>query len=160
MAEIVDLFVPDEFQVPVELTHDRFRLVPLEPEHNSGDYAAWTSSISHIRSTPGFEGYGWPTSMTLEENLRDLRQHAEDFRRRVGFTYSVMVDDAIVGCVYIYPRPEPGSAVVRSWVTGDHAELDGPLYDAVWQWLDKRWPFASVDYAPRKCEPASHGGAA
>src|SRR5689334_22886714 len=34
-------FVPDEFDVPRELTTPQFRLEPLGPEHNEEDYEAW-----------------------------------------------------------------------------------------------------------------------
>ena len=47
--------VPDGFAVPRELVAERFRLEPLGPQHNERDHAAWTSSIEHIRSTPGFD---------------------------------------------------------------------------------------------------------
>jgi hypothetical protein len=73
-------FVPDDFAVPRELVTGDFRLEPLGPQHNAGDYEAWTSSIDHIRATPGFGDGTWPNpEMTLEENLADLRRHAEDF---------------------------------------------------------------------------------
>ena len=49
-----------------------FRLEPLGPEHNAADYAAWTASIGHMQTTPGFAGTGWPHPMSLAENLRDL----------------------------------------------------------------------------------------
>jgi hypothetical protein len=52
-------FVPDDFAVPRSLVGDGFWLEPLGPEHNEGDYQAWTSSIAHIRATPGFEGRSW-----------------------------------------------------------------------------------------------------
>ena len=47
-------FVPPDFAVPTEVTFGDVRLLPLGPEHNSADHAAWTSSIDHIRATPGF----------------------------------------------------------------------------------------------------------
>src|SRR5439155_1549454 len=47
-------FVPGEFRPPRELVADRFRLEPLGPQHNEDDYDAWSSSIEHIRATPGF----------------------------------------------------------------------------------------------------------
>jgi hypothetical protein len=87
--------------------------------------------------------------MSLEENRRDLVRHAEDFRRRVGFTYSVLAGDEVVGCVYIYPTDQPGHAEVQSWVTAARAELDKPVHDAVAAWLRDSWPFAGVSYAPR-----------
>ena len=46
-------FVPDGFVPPAGLDHAAFRLRPLGPEHNASDYAAWTTSIDHIRRTPG-----------------------------------------------------------------------------------------------------------
>ena len=54
------LFVPENFAVPGGLTAGEFRLVPLGPQHNEPDYAAWTASMDHIRATPGFVGRGWP----------------------------------------------------------------------------------------------------
>jgi hypothetical protein len=49
-------FVPDDFTVPAGLRTDTFALEPLGVRHNDLDYAAWTSSIEHIRHTPGFAG--------------------------------------------------------------------------------------------------------
>ncbi len=144
-------FVPGDFAVPGELVTDSFRLVPLGPEHNDGDYRAWMSSIDHIRSTPGFGGRSWPRpEMTLAENLADLRRHAEDFASRSGFTYTVLAGDGgeIIGCVYIYPGGD--EAEVRSWVRADRADLDVPLYQAVSGWLRTAWPFTAVSYAPRR----------
>ncbi|MDA2978627.1 MAG: N-acetyltransferase, partial [Actinomycetota bacterium] len=63
-----DEFVPDEFVTPVTFEGEGFRLEPLGPQHNERDYAAWTSSIEHIRSTPGFQDWDWPSPMTLDEN--------------------------------------------------------------------------------------------
>jgi hypothetical protein len=145
-------FVPDEFAVPRELVTEAFRLEPLGPEHNEGDYQAWMSSIDHIRSTPGMQGRSWPRpEMTLDENLADLEQHASDFAGRSGFTYTVRDSDTgeIIGCVYIYPRRDGPGARARSWVRADRADLDAPLYEAVSEWLRADWPFAEVTYAER-----------
>jgi hypothetical protein len=145
-------FVPADFDVPRELVTPRFRLEPFGPVHNVPDHAAWTSSIDHIRATPGFGG-SWPPAdgMTLESNLADLQRHAEDFVQRRGFTFTVIETDGdVIGCVYIYPsRKDPDVTDVRSWVSADRAELDLPLYEAVSAWLAARWPFTNVDYAVR-----------
>jgi hypothetical protein len=131
-------FVPEDFVVPRELVAGGFRLEPLGPQHNEGDYRAWMSSIEHIRSTPGFQGRSWPREMTLAENLADLEAHAKDFAARSGFTYTVLAEDGgeIVGCVYIYPAAdgrdtvgagEGGTAEVGD---GDTAEVgDGDTAD-------------------------------
>lgn len=147
-------FVPDDFAVPAGLAAPQFRLEPLGPQHNVADHAAWNGSIEHIRSTPGFPDGDWPPlgGMTLEANLADLERHANDFARRRGFTYTVLDPESgdVIGCVYIYPSQSDGhDADVSSWVTGDRADLDVPLYEAVNGWLAARWPFEAVDYRGR-----------
>jgi len=86
--------------------------------------------------------------MTLAENLHDLERHADDFERRLGFTYTVLDDGGrVVGCVYIYPsQSDSRVAQVRSWVRADRAELDTPLHDAVAAWLSSQWPFGESRY--------------
>ena len=147
-------FVPADFEVPTVLEHADFRLTPLGPEHNTADYAAWTSSVDHIRATPGFAGRSWPAAMTLEDNQSDLEEHYDDFQHRRGFTYTVLDRGGdVIGCVYIYPPHDPGAdADVRSWVREDRRDLDRPLYDAVTSWLAAAWPFGVVDYAARGSE--------
>ena len=142
------MFVPEDFEPPTGFTTDRFCLEPLTVEHNEADFAAWSSSIEHIRRTPGFEGGSWPRQMTPEENAEDLAMHAKHFAQRAGFTYTV-VDPAgdVIGCVYIYPGREGADADVRSWVRADHADLDGPLRREVLAWVRRQWPFRNVSCA-------------
>jgi hypothetical protein len=148
---MVGTFVPDDFTVPVEFAGSGYRLEPLGPEHNERDHAAWMSSIEHIRATPGFADRDWPQPMSLEANLADLVQHAEDFANRVGFTYSILDGDDVIGCLYIYPlRDGDGDARVSSWVTRKRAGLDVVVWREVSTWLDDRWPFRSPVYAPRQ----------
>ncbi len=152
MSIPVEPFVPADFAAPRELVADGFRLEPLGPEHNEADYAAWTSSIAHIRTTPGFETHGWPDPvMTLDENRADLVRHARDFAERAGFTYTVLDEHGtVIGCVYIYPAHAPGhDAHVRSWVRAADADRDAAIYRAVRNWLAEAWPFRSPEYALR-----------
>lgn len=149
-----DQFVPAGFEPPTSLVTDRFRLEPLGPQHNEADLAAWTSSIDHIRATPGYPDGRWPPEegMTLERNLADLRRHADDFEQRRGFTFTVLdhVDGDVIGCVYLYPtRSEQWDVTVQSWVRADRAELDGPLADALAAWLASAWPWERVDRCGR-----------
>jgi hypothetical protein len=145
--------VPADFVVPTGAVGTLFVLEPLRPEHNTADLAAWTSSIDHIRATPGFVGRPWPDRpFTLEENLADLVRHAEDFAKRTGFTYTVLDPQSndVVGCVYLYPARRDGYDVdVRSWVRADRAALDKPLHEFVCEWLARAWPFSGPDYAGR-----------
>ncbi len=146
-------FVPEGFRVPAGLVTDAFVLEPLEPGHNERDYAAWSSSIDHIRSTPGFPfGDGWPYPMTPGTNLGDLEGHAADFAQRRGFTYTVLdpADGDVIGCVYIYPSDAAEhDADVRSWVRATRADLDVELWRTVSEWLAHEWPFERVAYDAR-----------
>ena len=82
--------------------------MPLGPEHNARDHAAWSSSIDHIRATPGFADWPWPHPMTLAENLADLEAHARDFAERSGFTYAVL--DPETAAVYVQSISEVDNA--------------------------------------------------
>jgi hypothetical protein len=143
-------FVPDDFTPPSGLAADRFLLEPLGPEHNEADHEAWSSSIEHIRATPGFQAGRWPRAMTLEENRADLERHARDFAARSGFTYTVLDpwDHGVIGCVYIYPDTEGvHDAVVSSWVRATRANCDAALRQLVSRWLVEAWPFERISYA-------------
>jgi hypothetical protein len=145
-------FVPPDFVAPPPLETRLFRLEPLGPQHNEADYAAWTSSIEHIRRTPGWPDGNWPDRRPITDNLRDLRRHADDFENRRGFTYTVLdpVTADVIGCVYIYPEPGvPHRARVQSWVRASRAELDVLLWRAPLGWLGTEWPFQGVTYAER-----------
>jgi hypothetical protein len=148
-------FVPADFVAPSSLVTPSFRLEPLGPRHNKADYAAWTSSIEHIRQTPGYPDGKWPDDRSITDNLRDLRRHADDFANRRGFTYTVLdpVTADVIGCVYVYPSPHsPRGAQVQSWVRASRSELDVPLWQAVSQWLESAWPFETIAYDAREPE--------
>ena len=139
-------FVPPGFSAPTSLVAERFRLEPLGPQHNAADHAAWTSSIDHIRSTPGYPDGSWPPvdGMPLDANLADLRRHAADFAAGRGFTFTVLdpADGDVIGCVYLYPMGSADHDVsVQSWVRASHAQLDVPLADAVAAWIATAWPW-------------------
>ena len=158
-------FVPPEFEVPTGLQTSEFVLEPLGPEHNERDYEAWTSSMQHIARTPGYPDGSWPREMTLAENRADLQRHHDDFRKRAGFTYTVLepASGDVIGCVYIYPTSDPShDACVLSWVRESHAHLDTPLWRTVSEWLDPtgRSSTSSTRRAPRHTalllEPSEH----
>ena len=147
-------FVPRDFEPPTTLATSLFRLEPLGPRHNRADHAAWMSSIEHIRSTPGYPDGTWPPpgGMTLEQNLADLRRHAEDFSGGTGYTFTVLDphDLDVIGCVYLYPSAsEEWDVTVQSWVRADRASLDVPLAEAVAGWLATDWPWERVDRCGR-----------
>lgn len=144
-------FVPADFTLPTSLRTSRFRLEPLGPEHNDADLAAWTSSIEHIRSTPGYPDGSWPPpgGMSREKNFADLERHARDFAQRTGFTFTVLDPGGeVIGCVYLYPSTTH-DVTVQSWVRTSHAELDAPLAETVAAWLEAEWPWRRVDRCGR-----------
>ena len=72
--------------------------------------------MEHIAATPGYPDGSWPREMTQDENRADLQRHADDFRTRKGFTYTVL-DPAgrdVIGCVYIYPLRNSDATPARS----------------------------------------------
>jgi hypothetical protein len=145
------MFVPDGFEPPRGLDASDFRLEPLGPEHNERDHEAWSSSIEHIRASPGYgPESSWPRPMTLAENLADLERHARDFAERTGFTYTVLdAGDDVIGCVYVYPAEDDAhDASVQSWVRVSRAELDPGVRAAVAEWLANSWPFRNPLYEP------------
>ena len=88
----------------------------------------------------------------LGREPRRPQRHADDFRKRTGFTYTVLdrLSGDVVGCVYIYPvRDSEHDARVRSWVRASRADLDVPLWRSVGDWIAAVWPFRSVEYAER-----------
>lgn len=121
-------------------------------------------SSDFIHTLPGFRPgeRAWPVPMTLEENLGDMVMHVDDFRNRVGFSWSVLIDGPgggadhpddgdVVGCLYVYPPSDEQlaqghDAEVRSWVIESHADLDPPFRRWVLGWLTETWPFANPFY--------------
>ena len=148
-----DPFVPVDFVPPKSLVADQFVLEPLGPQHNRDDYAAWTSSIEHIRATPGYPDGDWPPTdgMSIEANLADLTRHAADFASGSGFTFTVLdpATGSVIGCVYLYPPEREGDVIVQSWVRADRSNLDTPLADAVASWLATEWPWQRPDRCGR-----------
>jgi RimJ/RimL family protein N-acetyltransferase len=145
--------LPPGCTVPPPLRTAEFVFEVLGPEHNERDHLAWTQSIEHIRSTPGFASRQWPPDgMTLSQNLRDLEWHREEYTRRASFAYAVLAasDGAYVGCVYFSPPTRAEFDVdVASWVRKERADLDAPLHAAVRSWLDDEWPWTRPDHTDR-----------
>ncbi len=144
-------FVPTDFYPPTAFTAGDLRLEPLGPAHNERDYAAWMSSMEHIRRSPGFADGKWPREMSLDENGGDLERHARDFVDRTGFTFTVLnSSDDVIGCVYVYPAKDGvHDADVKSWVRESDAPLDEALRRAIADWLTSdSWPFERPLYAP------------
>jgi len=138
--------VPEDFDVPAGLDHERFRLRMLTVDDVVKDFDAICDRVDHDgRSQP-------PFVETIRENLVDLGWHQKEFELRRSFAYTVVAPDEseVLGCVYVDPS-ESHDARVRLWVrrSAYDAGLDPLLEQAVRDWLATRWPFARVTFAER-----------
>jgi hypothetical protein len=145
-------FVPADFEVPLTLETDEFRLRMLTVNDVVKDYDAVMSSIDHCKTI--WPGLGWPEGLTLEQNLIDLGWHQKEFQLRRSFAYTVVSPDesSVLGCVYIEPTKRRGhDAVVYLWAR--QSELPGGLEDRLYAtvrgWLSDRWPFEHAAFPGR-----------
>jgi len=138
--------VPDDFEVPDGLDHERFRLRMLTVDDVLKDFDALCSRVDH-------EGRPQPPFVpTVAQNLVDLGWHQKEFELRRSFAYTVVAPDEseVLGCVYLDPS-DTHDAHVRMWVrlSAFEAGLDPVLEAAVREWVARRWPFECVTYAER-----------
>jgi hypothetical protein len=121
------------------------------------DYDAVMTSVVHLRGVFGPQS-AWPAEdLTLEQDLIDLGWHQKEFQTRRSFAYTVMnrSEKTCLGCVYIYPARKRGyDAEVYLWVRKSEYDkgLDKILFNAVKQWVGKKWPFDNVAYPGREIE--------
>jgi GNAT acetyltransferase-like protein len=147
-------FLPPDFEPPLLLETERFRMRPLDVNDVVKDYDAVMSSRDHLWEMFG-EAWGWPRAdLTLEQDRKDLEWHQDEFERRSSFAYEVMSPDEsrLLGCVYIDPpKKRSFDAEVFWWVrvseleTGLHEELGAALRE----WLASEWPFEKVAFPGR-----------
>ena len=78
--------------------------VPLTPALVEQDYAAVMRDIPMLRA---WSGQDWPTDdFRIEWNLEDLQRHDREQQEGVALTYSVLLDDVVQGCIYVWPMVE------------------------------------------------------
>jgi hypothetical protein len=138
------LALPDDWEPPEGLEHERFRLRMLTIGDVDADYEAILDRV-----TPGGE-HNPPRGLTRERNLADLGWHETEFRMRSSFAYTVVAPDEsrVLGCVYVYPG-EQADAQVSLWVRRDAYELDSELEQAIREWIEREWPFTRVSWPGR-----------
>ena len=134
------------FEVPHGLEHGRFRLRKLTIDDVVKDFEAINERVDH-------EGLAQPPFVgTIALNLVDLGWHQKEFELRRSFAYTVVAPDEsdVLGCVYRYPS-ETHDARVRMWVRREAWEdgLDPIVEAALREWLEREWPFETVDWGER-----------
>ena len=138
--------VPDDFAVPAGLEHERFRLRMLTIDDVVKDFDALCERVDAAgERRPRFVE-------TIAENLVDLGWHQKEFALRRTFAYTVVAPDEsqVLGCVYVDPS-ETHDARVWMWVRRSAWEdgLDPLLEAAVREWIERDWPFGTVDWGSR-----------
>ena len=138
--------VPDDFDVPAVLEHERFRLRMLSVDDVVQDFDAICDRVDHAgRRQP-------PFVTTVAENLADLGWHQKEFELRRSFAYTVVTphESRVLGCVFIDPS-ESHDARVHMWVRRSawHEGLDPVLETTVREWLEQDRLFDRVDWAAR-----------
>jgi RimJ/RimL family protein N-acetyltransferase len=138
--------VSEDFDVPVTLEHERFRLRMLTVDDVVKDFDAICDRVDHTGAPQP------PFVPTIAENLVDLGWHQKEFKLRRSFAYTIVAPDEsrVLGCAYINPS-ETHDASVRMWVRRDAWEdgLDSLVEAALRDWLEREWSFESVDWGAR-----------
>jgi len=142
--------VPDDFEVPEGLEHERFRLRMLTVNDVVKDFEAINARVA-----PDGRDDPW-NATTLEQNLVDLGWHQKEFQLRSSFDYAVMSPDGsrLLGCVYVDPSSAEGvDAEVVWWVRASELEsgLDEVLGGFLRTWIEG-WPFTKVLW-PGRTDP-------
>ncbi len=156
-------FLPSDFIIPLILETKLYKLRMLCEQDVEMDYEAVMSSIDHLKNTFG-PNSNWPSEdLTLEQNLKDLRRHENEFKNRESFAYTVVSIDErkCLGCVYIHPLEsylkvdqDNYDAVIYTWVRTSELEngLDENLYITVKKWLKNYWPFKKPIFPGREID--------
>jgi len=146
--------VPAEFDVPIVLENQYFRIRMLTINDVIKDYDAVMSSVDHLQGVFG-PGITWPIGLTLEEDLIDLGWHQKEFQRRTSFAYTVVSldEERIIGCLYINPTMKGNyDSDITMWVREDVVVdgYDALLFNTVKNWIEGDWPFEKPAYPGRE----------
>lgn len=150
-------FVPEDFDPPESLLTQHLKIRPLTVSDAELDYRAVMGSRDHIRGVFGPDD-DWPSEdLTLEDDIRALKNHETEHKRKAAFTYTVMNHDEseCLGCVYIIPvHMNEFDAQIYMWATKDAYEKgwDTELYKELRTWIAEKWPFDKVAYPGREID--------
>ena len=151
---MIDSFVPEDFEIPQLLETDKFRLRMLSVDDVEKDYEAVIESRNLLHKKFGGP---WPREgFTIEENLKDLQRHQQEFLERKRFAYTVVSlnESKVLGCLYINPPEEKtgNKPYAVMWVRQTEYDkgLDEVLFQTVKNWIEKDWPFEEIVFPKRE----------
>jgi len=144
-------WLADGFQTPqrVDLATGH-HLRPIRESDVDIDYPAVTAIGDRLKEKYK-EPWGWdPTTMTYEEDRKDLKRHEDEIAAQESFNYAVLNEDEsqLFGCVYIDPPGDGDSeGAVASWWASE-PEIESELDVFIPNWLADTWGFGSVKFWP------------
>jgi len=145
-------FIPDSFKIPNKLNTESFHFRVLDDEVAMVDFKAVMSSQKRLKGMFGPTSE-WPKgNMTIEENIKSLKAHKQQFDSREAFAYSVFngTNDRCLGSVYIDPSQSQNfDCEVYLWIRDDDFALDTELYQVVLSWLQRSWLFSKIAFPGR-----------
>ena len=147
-------FVPDNFEIPLILETEKFRLRMLSVDDVEKDYEAVIESRDLLHKM--FGGPSPREGFTVEENLKDLQRHQQEFLNRERFAYTVVsLDESkVLGCLYINPPEErtDNKPYAMMWVRQTEYDkgLDDILFQTVKKWIKDDWPFDEMIFPKRE----------
>lgn len=133
-----------KYTPPKKVTFDFFFIKVLSIDIAAEDYEVVMKNREFIEGVFG-EGSSWPSkNLTLRQNTIDLGWHEKEFQNKNTFAYNIRsLDDAYLGCVYIYPK-ENNTAKVIIWTIEKIAEKHGKeIIASLSEWIDSEWHFNS-----------------
>jgi len=82
MGEMAKNFIPNDFQIPVELKAPNFKMRPITIHDVDKDFEAVMSSVARTKGVLGPD-VNWPREdLTPEQDLIDLGWHQKEFQIR------------------------------------------------------------------------------
>jgi len=143
----------DDFSVPRFHKTNNFVVKTLGTEHASADYEAVMSSIEHLRGKSPC-GADWPSpDLTLEQNLKDIAWHEDEFEKGISFAYAVFSPNEAdyMGCVYIMPSNDKNiDAEIWIWLKQSEKEKESLLETEIREWILNQWPLDKTIYPNSK----------
>ena len=147
--------------IPNKFVSTAFHFEVLEPKHVQLDYQALMSSQNYLRR---WSNSTWPEdNFSVEDNLKDLEWHYEEFKGKFAFTYTILdkSGNKCLGCIYIRPtgsirnlKPDEIELLEFSayfcsfWVIDEirNTNLGQEIFTSIKNWIKNDWSYARMLY--------------
>ena len=147
--------VPEGFDVPREITTDKFKLRISNNSNAILTFEALMSSIDHLQGVFDPNDQPWPTKDLTPQDVWSVSGRGEwDYSTHASFQYAVInLDETVqLGEVIIDGAfNEEFDARVVLWVRKSEYEkgFDSELFKFVKKWLEQDWPLEKIAYPGR-----------